>query len=132
MERREQILSALDDFIRQRPGLEAGNYGDAQSYNAEVRSIGKDRKDAFELLAAVGWRDSITADKLLEAAKSAYSGRLSISFDDQGRCVLDYCTGQYFPTEYRRAVCAVLSSALWSYYRDDMENGEAEPGVLPL
>jgi hypothetical protein len=30
---------------------------------------------------------------------------------------VDYCTGQYFPTEYRRAVCSVLSSALWDYFR---------------
>jgi hypothetical protein len=33
---------------------------------------------------------------------------------------LDYCTGQYFPTEYRRAACAVLASALWSAKRDNM------------
>jgi hypothetical protein len=31
---------------------------------------------------------------------------------------VDYCTGQYFPTEYRRAVCAVLASALWTYTRE--------------
>jgi hypothetical protein len=31
---------------------------------------------------------------------------------------LDYCTGQYFPTEYRKAACAVLSSALWGYVRE--------------
>lgn len=32
---------------------------------------------------------------------------------------VDYCTGQYFPTEYRRAVCAVLASALWDYTREN-------------
>ncbi len=31
---------------------------------------------------------------------------------------IDYVTGQYGPTEYRRAVCAVLASALWEYTRD--------------
>jgi hypothetical protein len=31
---------------------------------------------------------------------------------------IDYCTGQYFPTEYRRAACAVLASALWEYTRE--------------
>jgi hypothetical protein len=123
---REEILSALDRFVRQRPGLEFGNYGDSKSYNAELRSIGKDRRDAMELLANVGWRESITAADLLDAAKSAYSGRLSISFDDQGQCVLDYCTGQYWPTEYRRAVCAVLSQAIWNATRDDMGNGDVD------
>ena len=34
--------------------------------------------------------------------------------------VLDYCTGQYWPTEYRRAACAVLASALWDRKREDM------------
>jgi hypothetical protein len=28
---------------------------------------------------------------------------------------VDYCTGQYFPTEYRKAVCAVLSQAIWNW-----------------
>jgi hypothetical protein len=31
---------------------------------------------------------------------------------------IDYCTGQYFVTEYRRAACAVLASALWEYTRE--------------
>lgn len=33
---------------------------------------------------------------------------------------LDYCTGQYWQTEYRRAACAVLASAIWSYWRDGL------------
>jgi hypothetical protein len=134
MERRGQILSALESFIKQRPGLEFGNYGDARSYRAELRSITKDRHDALELLASVGWREqSITADDLLDAAKSAYSGRLSISFDDQGGCTLDYCTGQYWPTEYRRAACAVLSQAIWKATREGMDNEDhngKSPGTL--
>lgn len=32
---------------------------------------------------------------------------------------LDYCTGQYWPTEYRKAACAVLASAVWSWMRDE-------------
>jgi hypothetical protein len=28
---------------------------------------------------------------------------------------VDYCTGQYFPTEYRKAACAVLSQAIWAW-----------------
>jgi hypothetical protein len=31
---------------------------------------------------------------------------------------LDYCAGQYFPTEYRAAVCRALASVLWNYWRD--------------
>jgi hypothetical protein len=31
---------------------------------------------------------------------------------------LDYCIGQYWPTEYRRAACAVLSAAIWVWARE--------------
>lgn len=109
---RERILSALSAFIRQRPGLEFGNYGDVSAYRSEMRSITRDRHQAETLLAAVSWRTGITAAHLKDAFR-AYSGRLTWDGNK-----LDYCTGQYFPTEYRRAVCAVLAQALWDYYRD--------------
>lgn len=120
---RAAILSAMDSFIHQRPGLEYGNYGDPVAYRAELRRIGRDLRDARELLRAVEWRRSITAADLRRAMQSAYSGRLSIATeggDTEGnRWVrLDYCTGQYWPTEYRRAVAAVLASALWDWTRD--------------
>lgn len=111
------ILEALHRFVRQRPGLEFSNYGDSSAYRSELRSITKDRHHAEELLAAIAWR-SISADQLLEAARSSFSGRLELSVSDSGSVSVNYCAGQYFPTEYRRAVCAVLSSALWGYWRE--------------
>ena len=119
MEQRKQlILDALRKFVRQRPGLEYGNYGNRASYFAEVRSIGKDLTQAETLLTTVSWRDSITADDLIKAARGNFSGRLSIEEKD-GKVVIDYCTGQYWPTEYRRAVCSVLAGALWDYFWAD-------------
>jgi hypothetical protein len=109
---RAAILEALERWIRQRPGLDYGNYGDPVAYRAEVRSIGRDLQDARALLRAVE-RRSITAADLRRAFESAFSGRLS--WDGKR---LDYTTGQYWPTEYRRAVAAVLASALWAYWRD--------------
>lgn len=44
----------------------------------------------------------------------------SVEQEKEGAARLEYCTGQYYPTEYRRAVCAVLASALWHHYREDM------------
>jgi hypothetical protein len=38
--------------------------------------------------------------------------------ETDGKLKLDYCTGQYFPTEYRKAVAAVLAQALWDHKRD--------------
>lgn len=115
--KREQILQALSAFVRQRPGLEFGNYGDVSAYRSELRGITKDRHQAEELLAAVALREGIDADALLKAAKHSFSGRLSIEETDKG-IRIEYCTGQYWPTEYRRAVCSVLSGALWDYWRD--------------
>lgn len=121
--RKQAIIDALGRWIRQRPGLEFGNYGDVKSYRAEVRSIAKDKQHAETLLAAVKWRDGIDADALIKAAEGAFSGRLTISpprvdVDELLRAKIDYTTGQYWPTEYRRAVCAVLASALWEYMRE--------------
>jgi hypothetical protein len=111
---RQQIIDSLRAFAHQRPGLEYCNYGEPVSYRAEVRAIGKDPQQARQLLRYVELRASITADDIINASKSAYSGRLTIGAD----ATIDYCTGQYWPTEYRRAVCAVLSSAIWTWHRD--------------
>lgn len=119
--RKQTLCAALHTFIQQRPGLVFGNYGNWPAYRAELRSIGTDLKHARALLNAVEWRDSITAENILSAVKGAFSGRLHIEETKPGRFKLDYCPGQYWPTEYRRAVCAVLSSALWDYWRADMQ-----------
>lgn len=116
--RKQSLIYALQRFVAQRPGLEFANYGDVSAYRSEMRSITKDRHHAEELIRNVSWRDSITADDILQAAKCAFSGRLTITEPETGRFVLNYCTGQYWPTEYRRAVCSVLSSVLWNYWRD--------------
>lgn len=126
--RKQAILAALDKFTRQRAGLEFGNYGDVASYRSEQRSITKDLHHYRELERYVMLRDSITADMLLEAARRAYSGRLEIvepnTPSKYNPCLkssivrIEYCTGQYFPTEYRRAACAVLSAAIWAWWRE--------------
>lgn len=118
--RKETLLASLRAFARQRPGLEPANYGDASAYRAESRAITRDLHDVETLLAAVAWRDSITADRLVDAARGAYSGRLAVAEPTPGKFEVIYHTGQYFPTEYRRAVCAVLASALWDYARECM------------
>lgn len=141
---KEQICALLYSWISQRPGLDYGNYGDPVAYRAEIRSIGKDLQHARQLLRAVEL-SGITGEELAEAFPRAFSGRLSLQyragkvmqwinvsdlpagypFADDSQFRLDYCTGQYWPTEYRRAACAVLSGALWAYKRDHcMPKGE--------
>ena len=115
---KQQIIEALYRWIRQRPGLDFGNYGDVPAYRSELRSITKDLHHARQLLRSVELRDSITAQDLI-AAFRAYSGRMTIKEVD-GKPELSYCTGQYWPTEYRKVVCAIAASALWDRKRQDM------------
>ena len=124
MNNRDKILALLDSFIRQRPGLEYANYCSGwndldgrRAYFREMREITRDRHIAMRLLESVRWRESI-GEAELRAAFRAYSGRLTLTDIPDGKMRLDYCTGQYFPTEYRRAACAVLAAALWDYARD--------------
>ena len=122
---KQAICNALATFIRSRPGFEYANYGDAASYRADVRRAARQKRDAETMLAAVRWRDSITGADLIEAARG---GRLTIEVNPAGtvggimRPVvrIDYCTGQYYPTEYRAGVCRVLASALWNWQRENM------------
>jgi hypothetical protein len=125
---RQAIIDALYQFINQRPGLEPGNYirdwrdtEGRRAYNQEARSITRDLQTARLLLRQVELREiSFPAEKIIEAARHSYSGRLSINAAENGAVSIDYCTGQYFPTEYRKAVCALCASLLWECKRDDI------------
>ena len=114
------ILAALDAWIRQRPGLDYGNYGDWSAYRSEMRSIGKDLQHARAMLRYVEWHDSITAEMILSAAQS---GRLSIKVEGN-KVRVDYCTGQYWPTEYRSAVCRLLSTVIWRWFGDNARSAD--------
>jgi hypothetical protein len=123
IDHKQALLYALNRFVAQRPGLEFANYGDGPAYRAEMRSITRDCTEARRLLGYVE-RSSITAEQIIDASKRAFSGRLSITPTDTGYS-LSYCTGQYWPTEYRRAVCAVLASAIWNHWRDETSTGDS-------
>ncbi len=111
-----QFLSALHAFIAQRSGLDARDYaGDRAAFMGDYRPILRDGKAARQLLRFVEQCDSITADDL-RAGTRAYSGRLQF-VEKPGAVGVDYTTGQYFPTEYRAAACAVLASVVWAWLR---------------
>ena len=106
-----ELLAALRTFVCQRPGVEAGNYGDWRSYRRELADIVKDRQDALTMLDKL---DSAYIDA--PAILAALDGRLH--WEPVYR-EIDYTTGQYFAVEYRRAVCRFVSSLLWTYWRDE-------------
>ena len=117
-----ELLAALRTFVCQRPGVEAGNYGDWRSYRRELADIVKDRQDALTMLAAVE-RSSVTAEDML----AELDGRLH--WEPVYR-EIDYHTGQYFAVEYRRAVCRFAATVLWHYWRECLheahEHGTAD------
>jgi hypothetical protein len=116
------LLAALDKHVSQRPGLDYANYGDRTSYYGDLRPITRALGEYRTLARAVEQAAGITADDILEASKHAYSGRLHFHANQYTRAdgnpvLVSYCTGQYYPTEYRAAACSVLASVLWSYIR---------------
>ena len=121
---KQTIIDALNAWVNQRPGLDYGNYGDPAAYRAEMRSIGKDLQHARAMINYVAWRDSITAEMILKAADNG--GRLSIVVNGD-TVTLDYCTGQYWCTEYRPAVCRLLSFVIWYWMR---ENAPVDAGPI--
>ena len=108
-----QVVKALRLWINQRPGLEFANYGDVSAYRAEQRSIAKDRVHARELLAYAASIEGVTAEMLIQPLTTG--GRLTLGDDG----TLSYCTGQYWPTEYRRAAAAAVASTIWDYWRNN-------------
>ena len=120
-----EIIYALRTFAQKRPNLEYGNYGNPSSYRQESRAITKDLNHARKLLGKVE-RSGITAQDLIVASNEAFCGRLTIipanSYSDEFK--IEYCVGQYFATEYRKAVCAVLARALWNHWREDRKDGD--------
>lgn len=122
--RKYDILQALRVFVAQRPGFDWHNYDSMSSYRSDYRPVLQEKHDFRTMLDQIWWRDSITADDIIQASEHAFSGRLTIREKGDRVVEIDYCTGQYFPTEYRAAACAVLASVLWHYWRADCETGD--------
>ena len=130
-DRRAQILDALAAFVRQRPGLEFGDYcagwddqEGRRAYLCEVRAITRDLHEFRALLAAVQWR---ATEQDLVNGFEAFGGRgtfgprrLILTQTPEG-VRLDYQVSWYWPTEYRKAACAVLGSALFDYVRRNLQ-----------
>ena len=109
-------IEKLNKFVNQRAGLDFANYGDMRLYRQESREITRDRSDYYELLCLASARVSDLDEKLTAQLKRT-GDRLSMS--ENGN--LEYCTGQYFPTEYRPAACRLLRDIIWADYRDEKD-----------
>lgn len=131
---KQTMCNALYAFINQRSGMDWRDYGGSrEAFMADYRPMLRHGRQARLLLRAVELRDSITADALVKASR-AYSGRLQYISEDYLREKhgintdytprWEYTTGQYFPTEYRKAACAVLAQCLWDFWQPDCKTAD--------
>lgn len=118
---KSKILNLMRAFVAQRSGLDWRNYASDWRDKSGMAALRSDRnrilqhgRDARALLVFVE-RSSMPIDFLMSELET---GRLTF---DSARNALDYCAGQYFPTEYRAAVCRALANAIWRFYRDNLE-----------
>ena len=105
---KSEMIEALYQFTAQRSGIDWKNYGGSQeAFMQDYRRILRDGRDARVMLRAA------EANYLLEniLAEQLESGRLT--WDGKR---LEFTACQYFPTEYRAAVCRALASALWRFW----------------
>lgn len=108
-----EVFEAFRKFINQRPGLDPRNYFSDwrdkdgrrafRSENRQIQQDGRRARAALQLAAAYPFNPQTLID-----ATQGYSGRLQIVAEIDKGIALDYCTGQYWPTEYRKAAAVVL------------------------
>ena len=123
------IISKLSSFVDQRPGFNLDNYFSPYE-NSEQRKNGlkcyrndysealKDKHSYYELLNLAYSlcpyiHDCNNLENMIFNELKNNSGRLTL--DEQNN--LQYCSGQYFPTEYRAAACRIIVSVLWDLVR---------------
>jgi hypothetical protein len=111
-------VEKLIQFANKKPGLSFADYGDRKIYFAEMREITKDLHDFRELLSLAFIRLGSDLDLKLTEYLSKNSGRLTLNESQE----LRYCTGQYFPTEYRPAACQALKSIIWADLRETKDS----------
>jgi hypothetical protein len=105
-----EAVEIFRKWINQRSGIDSRNYfsdwrdqDGRRAFRQEQQSIQADGDRARVALSEFSQMpyDPVV---LADACRHAYSGRL----DFNARAELTYTTGQYFPTEYRKAAASVL------------------------
>jgi hypothetical protein len=94
-------IEQLDAFVASRPGFDPANYSDRASYAADRRVATQAAADYRLLRLYVAPTDEALAS-------AAHGSRVTFGADG-----VEYCTGQYYPTEYRAAACRLLARAWW-------------------
>lgn len=110
--KKTELYYEIIRFLGQRPGMDPRNYCTPRDggegwrlYRREAAEVARDKRDALCLLA---WAYVNLEESAFLRAFELQGERLHLA---NGR--LEYTTGQYWPTEYRAAVCRRLASLFW-------------------
>jgi hypothetical protein len=127
IEAQPQTLRMLAAYAAKNPGLDFRDYcsdyrdiNGRAAYFSEARSITNDLRRVREAILSA-YYVGVTDDDLIECSKGE---RLTIE-RMPGGFDLDYCVGQYWPTEYRGAVVRLLHRATHKAARRNLMNAEA-------
>ena len=101
-----ELKALLRAFVARRPGFDYRNYNTAGAYRADQKRTMRDKADALALINA--FPDD--ADPRFLVGVLSSGNRLSLEGGE-----LRYTAGQNYPTEYRAAVCRVVSDALHAH-----------------
>lgn len=109
-------LQALSAFVAQRSGINYADYGNRDAYMGDYRPMIQQGKD-FRKMAAFAFYSSVNNEDIIKASDQVFSGRLQFDVIS-GQYAVNYCTGQYFPTEYRLASCWLISRVIRNYWTE--------------
>jgi hypothetical protein len=122
IEAQPQTLRLLAAYAAKNPGLDFRDYcrdwqdkDGRAAYFSEARSITKDL-DRVRKAILSAYYAGVTDDDLVECSQGE---RLTIE-RTAGGFDLDYCVGQYWPTEYRGAVARLLNRAAYKAARRNL------------
>lgn len=114
------VADEFRKWIKQPSGIDFRDYGDRECFAEEARRISGSVREALEALEA--FEQTPFSPEIMEEALRAFSGRLSFSKNGE----LEYCVGQYFPTEYAVAAKAVLKEYVRLFKLAEKERGRGK------
>ena len=104
---KEDIIKLFEKWINQKPNLDKSNYESLKLLRQDYKEIAKQKRKALKELE-IFKKLPLLKKVLAYSLSHSFSGRLQLK-KVNGKIILEYTAGQYFPTEYRQSLFIVLS-----------------------
>ena len=109
-ETRARVIQLLRSLVESRPSLALSSYNAYRAYKDDSNKLSLQLRDARRLLDEIDKRKRITCSAIIAGVDSG-NGRLQLRNGS-----LTYVAGQYYPMEYRAAVCAAAARILTKFW----------------